>query len=497
MSGYPEVGTADPVRGASAPATNAPPASIALWGALLGVGYLAFCWLAWDRTLIPDEIWALMNAERSWSEQIASIRADLIHPPLFYVLERIWLDLFGVSNASVKILPVIVNLAAIGLFPVLAARVTPSWRLVSFLYLATYLHVFGVPNLVRGYGLVLLLTIAAILAWDAWRRRPTSTRLAVWTAVMGLAVMTHFFGILLLASFALLGWRDAPRRSALLAASAIPAVVFCAWVGYVFPVYMNRGLSGNLKWVEPSLVQAVAIVPFHLLTMVPSGSNPVQSDWWAALPGMKFLVLGAIAVNAALVAVAFPNLRNARLDWRWLGPLTVLCFAPAIMLACISLAVGPAFHTRFLLGVIPVYWLWLAVVAERGGRPGILLLRGLVLPIVVLSIVLPLRQDLGESPLREAVARIAQDRQPGDVLAIANNVGFQSYWELRRIGLDIPFVVLPPFPVFARFTAPLEDSQRVWVLCAGGCNATVDERLARHRVVSEYGRYLRLMQLVR
>jgi len=480
----------------STPEAPASPNAITSWAALMAIVYLAFCWLAWDRTLIPDEIWALMYAERPWAEQIAGIRADLIHPPVFYVLERLWVGLFGLSDFSAKALPVPINLLAICLFPVLAARVTKSWRLASLLLLTVYLHVFSVPHLVRSYGLVVLLTIVSIWTWDAWRCRPTPARLGVWTMVMSLAVLTHFFCVLLLASFVLLAWWVGPPRKAraLMLAAVIPALIFCAWVIYVFPVYASRGLSGNLKWVDPSLVSAVSIVPFHFLTAIPSGSNAVTPDWWDGLPGMKFLVLGAAAVNVLLIALAFLNRRNEPLDWHWLGPLTVLCFGPAILLAGISLLMGPAFHTRFLLGSVPVYWLWVVVVSEQGGTPGKLLLRALILPAVLLAVVLPLRQDLRESPLRDAVARILRDRQPGDVVVIANQIDFQGYWELRRAGLDIPFVVLPAWPVFQRFAAPVEDAPRIWALCRAECNATVSDRLTQHVVVLRHGRYLTLLQ---
>lgn len=469
--------------------------AIAQWSALMVAVYLAFCWLAWNRTLIADEVWALMYAERTWSEQLSSIRSDLVHPPLFYVLERAWFKLFGVSDSSAKELPVLINLLAIGVFPVLASRVTRSWRLASVLFLTAYLHVFAIPNLVRGYSLVLLLTIVSVWSWDAWRRRPTTAALAIWTATMSLAVLTHFFCALLLASFVLLTWWRGPERKSLTVAAAIPAVIFCAWLIYVFPVFASRGVGDNLRWVDPSLGRAIFIAPFHLLTMIPSGSNAAHVDWWGGLPGMKYLVFGAAGINAVLIGLAYLNRRNTRVDHRWLGPLTVLGFGPAVMLAGASLFIGPAFHTRFLLGSLPVYWLWAAVLADEGGTLGKMILRAVILPAVLLAVFLPLRYDLEESPLREAVAKIARDHQPGDVVAIASHVDLQTYWELRKAGLSVPIEVIPASPVFRRFVAPIEDAPRVWVMCLPGeCPAKVNSRLVRHRVALRHGLYLRLMQ---
>jgi hypothetical protein len=478
------------------PAAN-PVASIAVaqWSALMMVVYLVFCWLAWNRTLIADEVWAIMYAERSWSEQLASIRADLVHPPLFYVVERVWFKIFGVSDSSAKELPVLINLLSISLFPVLAARVTRSWRLASVLVLTTYLHVFAVPNLVRSYPLVLLLTIVSVWSWDAWRRQPTASRLAVWTAIMCLAVLTHFFCVLLLVSFVLLTWSRGPERKSLTLAAVIPALVFCAWVIYVFPVFASRGVGDNLKWVDPSLGRAILTVPFHLLTMIPSGSNAAHVDWWSGLRGMKYLVFGAAGINALLIVVAFLNQRSVLLGHRWLWQLTVLGFGPAVMLAGASLFIGPAFHTRFLVGSVPVYWLWVAVLADEGGMIGKVILRAVILPAVLLAVALPLRYDLEESPLREAVTKIVHGHQPGDVVLIASHVDFQTYWELREAGLDVPIEVIPASPVFQGFVAPIEDAPRPWVMCLPGeCSAKVNSRLVGHRLALKHGLYLRLMQ---
>lgn len=468
------------------------PGAIATWAALLVVAYVAFCWLIRDRTLIPDEVWALVNAELAWSVQIASVRADFVHPPLIYVLERLWIAVFGFTDAAIKTLPIAINVIALALFPFLAARVTRRWRLASALFLTFYLHVFSTPNLVRMYGLIVLLAIVAMLAWDRWRIHPTHGALAAWTLTMALAVLTHFYGMLLLAAFVLVAWLQGPRRVAFTVAASVAALAFLAWLAYVYPVYAARGLKGNLGWIEPNLLQAMVIVPFHFLTMIPSGANPVQSDWWAALPGMKYLVLGAIALNALLFALPFARRRTRAIDWHWLGPLTVLAFVPMLLLAGASLVVGPAFDTRFVLGSVPAYWLWVAAVADQGGTTGRALLWVVFVPVVLLSAVLPLRHDLAISPLRDAVAVIVRERQPGDILLADNQIGPQAYWELRRVGMELPTGFLPASRQYARFAPVLDAPGRVWTFCRGDCNETIRARLVDHTVERTEGRYLTL-----
>jgi hypothetical protein len=113
---------------------------------------------------------------------------------------------------------------------------------------------------------------------------------------------------------------------------------------------------------------------------------------------------------------------------------------------------------------------------------------------VLLAVVLPLRHDLGQSPLHQAVATIVRDRQPGDAVLIDSQIDFQSYWELRRSGQHIPLEVHRASPVFERFAVALEGSPRVWVLCPSECNARIHGRLTGYAETSRYGRYLRLME---
>jgi hypothetical protein len=468
------------------------PGAIAAWSVLLVAVYGAFCWITRDRSLIPDEIWALSNAEFSWHIQLASIRADFVHPPLMYAIERLWIEAFGFSDPAVKMLPIAINVVAVALFPFLATRVTARWRLVSVLFLAFYLHVFSTPNLVRMYGLTVLLAIVALLCWDLWRSRPSDGALARWALAMSLVVLTHFYGMLLLAAFVLVGWWRGPRRVAFTLAAAVPALAFLAWLAYVFPVYAARGLKGNLSWIEPDLLRAMTVVPFHFLTMIPSGGNPIHPDWWAALPGMKYLVLGAILLNTLLFAFPFARRRTHAIDWHWLGPLTVLAFAPMGLLAGASLVVGPAFDTRFVLGSVPAYWLWVATLVDQGGPPAKVVLGAVVVPAVLLSVVLPLRHDLAVSPLREAAATVAREEAPGDILLADNQIGPQAYWELRRAGIELPTGFLPASRQYARFAPVLDAPARVWTFCRGACNETIQARLADHVLERTEGRYLSL-----
>ena len=255
-----------------------------------------------------------------------------------------------------------------------------------------------------------------------------------------------------------------------------------------------RGLKDNLTWVEPSFVRAVSILPLHFLTTVPSGWNPIHADWWTGLPAKRLLVSGAAAVHLLLVALASRK-RIARTHWAWLAPLAVFTTAPALMLAGASLLVGPAFHGRFLLGSLPAYWLLIVVLSDLSGKPGTILLRAVILPVALLAVILPLHHDTAVSPLRKVVTQIVHNRKPSDVVLGDRAIGPQGYWELRRVGLDMPMAFLPATPVWSRFTSQPTMSERVWVFCGlEECNDPLRSLLREHTLLQRYGRYLALFE---
>jgi hypothetical protein len=480
-------------------ATNSPPSLRGLvspwtWGAGLAVVYLAFCWLAWNRTLIPDEIWALTNAEQSLREQLESVRTDLVHPPLIYLVERAWIACFGLTDFTAKALPVVINVVALCLFPLLAVRVTKSWKIASILLLTVYLHVYAVPNLVRMYGLLLLLTIASLWAWDRWRRQPTASALLVWTAIMVLAVMTHYFGAMLLASYVVIAFVIGPRVKAIVSASCIPALLVVAWTAYVFPVYAAHGLRPNLAWVQPSLLLAMLVVPFHFLTTIPSGSNPVLSDWLASLPARPAMIAAAVALHVMLVALVVWRRRTASSERDWLVSLLAVTCLPALFLAVATRFVGPAFDSRFLAGMLPAYWLLIALLCDLAGRVGYLLLRFVIAPIALIAVLVPLPHDLAESPLRAAVARIADEHRPGDIVMGDRRIGPQAYWELRAAHLPLQWAMVPSAPYFTRFGAPPAIPDRAWVFCIRECNDSLRTMLSGHVMRERYGDYLALFE---
>ena len=399
-----------------------------VWSGGLLAAYLLATWANWGRTLIETEIWALYFAGRPWGEQLAAIRGDLVHPPLMYFIERGWIVAFGGSDSAVKSLPLVINVPTFFLFPLLAKKVTGHWRLASFLFLAVYLRAGSVPQLVRMYGLALLLVVGCLLLWEKWQREPHTGTLAAWAVCAALLLYTHLFGALVLAAFVLANCMAGPRKLAFTAAAGVAGAAFLPWLLYVLPVYRSRGLEENVWWVNKSIRFEVADFFYGLM----GGVYPVapQARIW--------LTLGVVLVHAALLVLALYAVKRVGLPRRvagqtnqWFWTSVVLTAFPFLLALGFSVTVVPSLHWRFLLGVFPTYWLLVTLIGQESGRAGRILLYGILLPwtLVMTGTSYVMREQ--PSGIRQAARMLADEPQPADrILCETQCAAF--YWEWTR-----------------------------------------------------------------
>lgn len=439
-----------------------------VWAAVLVALYLLSAYLGRQRVLINTEIWALHYAGRPFAEQLEAIRQDLVHPPLMYWIERAWLGLLGPTDAAAKLLPLVINVPALILFTWLARRATPRWRLASLLFACGYLAPGATLTLVRMYGLLVLWMVAAILVWDRWRERPSAASLSAWTALMTLAVYTHYSGLLLAAGFLAANWLFGPRRVAFTAAAAVPATAFLPWVLYVWPVYQSRGLETNLWWVHMLLAEpykGLALMMYEYL-----GSMPVAGLWRYVAAAGAVLLHGLLLVfSAGAVRRMWPPGRGPDLASRWFWSATMLAGVPVLLLLLFSITVTPALASRFLLGIFPAYWLLIVLLAEAGGRRSLRVLYGLMLPWALLATGGTVAKNLGAPAVRARVEWLASELEPGDRVLTLDETGNQVYWELtHRLGraARIEAVRLPrnlaELPVYQR--RAIEQGERLSVV---------------------------------
>jgi len=450
------------------------------WTALLALLYVATSVLGWRHPLIFDEIWYLLHAARPLGEQVESLRLELVHPPLMYLLERVWMGAFGHSDNAVKALVACINLASISLFASLAPLVVRQWRLASFLFATAYLQVGGVPNLARSYSLGLLFTITALLAWELWRRQPKGAFLALWATSMFLLGYSHYVGLLLLGPFVLANWLYGHRRGLFMGSAVLVVGGFLPWFVSVLPVYLSRGLEYNVAWIDEGPWVALAKLPFHLLTYLPAGWNPLgENDWPITTSWRHLMMVAAVGIHAVL---AFAARRRLRALWSpragqeetaarfW--ALFALAVFPAVVLIVFSLLVRPIFSARYLAFVLPMYWLLIVMLVEHGGGVARWALGFVVVPWLLAGIAVPLTRTLGTPGLHDSLAFVEDHIQPADLILAERLAGPQVYWQwTRAFRRPEPVIIVssvrppldpPELPLSDLEDVSLDDVARVW-----------------------------------
>src|SRR5687768_7886557 len=70
-------------------------------------------WQLTSSCLWFDEIFSVHAARHGWAQLFSFVAADIIHPPLFYVLLKLWTGIGGESLLWLRLLPAITSIAAI------------------------------------------------------------------------------------------------------------------------------------------------------------------------------------------------------------------------------------------------------------------------------------------------------------------------------------------------------------------------------------------------
>ena len=249
-----------------------------------------------------DEGWSVYFATMDVGGVLERTAVD-IHPPLYYLLLHVWIQLFGSSVASVRFLSVVIGTLTV-LLIYIAGRLLLNRRgalIAAFLLTIAPLHIYYSQE-VRMYGLVTLLGLAASLfalqwdfdQWDSWKW-------AGYVMVATAALYTQYY-----AGFLLL---------------ALNLVVFIRWLRG------RHGLRSLASWLAAQLTVFLLFLPWlwyaggKLVTYVRFKVG-VEED----------LSLGLLTyLGRHLAAFTWGHAEGALADWWWLGLVPLVSLVVALL----------------------------------------------------------------------------------------------------------------------------------------------------------------------
>ena len=324
-------------------------------------------------SLDGDEIFSVQASRQNWNALPSVIVRDLVHPPLFYLLLKIWISIGGESLLWLRLFPAITAVASIIPFLLLCRELKfqiPERNLALFLiaingYLAYY------AQHVRMYSLLFFLTLCSLWLFVRFYKQEVNQKINLLALfiVNLLLIYTQYFGwfVVGIECLFLLLWG---RRKLLLFLLSVGALVICftPWAYAVAQAAVaKKGLAENISWI----------------------TRPGLSDliwYYATLNGLQSF---PHATSLSILIFGFPILlwcwHSLRREDRWKlitpGGLLLFSFLPTLLAFVASQVLTESlWGVRHLIIVAAPYLILVAVAAYRL-RP--LWLRTIMLALVI------------------------------------------------------------------------------------------------------------------
>jgi len=288
--------------------------------AVLVAGFIAIrLWNLTSFCLDSDEIFSLLCARYDLPRLFASVRADVVHPPLFYLLLWVWVKIGGQSMPWLRLLPFLLSVASLPLVWIVfrQLRLSAPARIIGMALLAINDNQVFHARYVRMYALLFLLSLASAALFNIFLERATPRRTIALTAINLLLVYTQYFGWMVVGIEALhLLCMDRRKLKPFLLGTGVIALLFAPWAYVAAQAAIAKGgLKANLGWIRHPRIGDVWW--YYVGCIGPLWPIPVAS-------AMVFFVLGAMAVGLWRVF----RTAGSRLETNRLTFVLLLAFLP-------------------------------------------------------------------------------------------------------------------------------------------------------------------------
>jgi uncharacterized membrane protein len=312
-----------------------------------------------------DEIFSLTVADpsRRLDEFWGWVLAD-VHPPLYYLLLRIWSAVFGQSEAPARAFSVLFGVLTVAAAGIVFRSVLPLvGRLALMILLAISPAAIQYSQEVRSYALLIFLS-TVLTGLCARHLRASSAReanrlAAALTLVAVLASFTHYFGFLLAAAalFACLaGSRNRKQAFGVVAGSVVLVATFLPWVAY------------HAHFIGPQAAAWIGQMPVG-----------VSIDWFLRLSFGGWLAFAVFIGSVAVGLLSSGEFRRLIGDDPVVKVALALCSLTFVAALAISLHT-PILTTRNMVVILPAIYLLVAdLVAHAFSQRGALFAAGLLL----------------------------------------------------------------------------------------------------------------------
>jgi hypothetical protein len=303
--------------------------------------------------LDSDEVWSLTCARESWSGLLSKAGFDIVHPPLFYMLLKLWILIGGTSLMWLRLLPALLSFTALVPFYFLCRSIgLGPWQMNLALALLSLNadQVFH-SQYVRMYSLLFLLSLCSYCAFInyLYAEGPRRRSLIVLATVNVLLVYTHYYGWAVIACEAIcVLFTERRKLVRFLASTAAVLACFIPWLLFAGHFAVMRGLRGNLGWIRrPKFLD--------LFNYYANLTTPHESPYVSA----AFLLLCAVLLYAGLLRLR--RIRTFLDQWRMPLLLTAAFLPPLGSFALSQVNPESVWGNRHLVVAIAPFYILVAI----------------------------------------------------------------------------------------------------------------------------------------
>lgn len=429
-------------------------------------------WVVYDGSG-PANDWrdALRTTVSSLRNALDRVQADDVHPPLYYLLLDGWTLLMGDSEFVLRLPSFFAGIIALALTAALARTALPDSGRASFyvlLIMGTMGYFLYYSREARMYAPLLALTAASSLVYLRWWRHGGRRLALAYGLLIGIAGLTHYFGLLVLPVHGLHLLLTRPRRIPVWLLALIPgALLILPW------------LPSALQQFERAESLGAGVLPADLSTLA-----ALWLVLTAAAGGLFALVLALGAVNSWRHRALRPGLLL----------MLLLLVLPVLILFGLRLAGWPVLHLRYLILILPAWAILLAAGVDALRGPWANPLRqvaawGLVILLAIAHLGIndslwPDKPDWRTASEQASIARL--NTQPA-LINISHSSPAAYYARrfdlLRGINIDFGWTIRTPEEMRA-LAATFDNTPAVWLIAPGSDPAAWDAIAAYDRPIS-------------
>ena len=384
-----------------------------------------------------DDLYSLIRASNPQNPFLTTF-GDPGNPPLYYILLKFWLFIFGFSEFAARMFSVFLGTIAIATaYFGLKNFSDKKAALFAALLTAFFGYQIGQLQEIRGYVLVIMLIPLCVSTFLKFVQNPHSLKFMVLTLIpCAMMVNTHYYGAIL---------------------------VFVFGIYFAAKIFKNKNFSyKNIKFLLIfSVIILLSFMPYFFITSINKAIADEQFNSWIRKPGLVFSLLALIF---PLLAVSYLYARKLLFKILLKNEITLLNFI------IFTIVIGyeiifvismfrPILTERYLIFGLPLFIAAVSILVSGLLRNKKTSTSGILLGYAVIIFTLNTEPDFRETPYKQSFFYIKQDtinhKYKFSILQIVDVADYNEFLKLinenefaiydKNENYDVIYVPLRPF----------------------------------------------------